>query len=67
LVGEFLVAAKLLIKEYDAYLTLKNYLKLMYLFTTQTSKTMGIQVKTIKQSHKNNPLEDMKEKQKKLG
>jgi hypothetical protein len=39
----------------------------MYLFTTQTSKTMGIQVKTIKQSHKNNPLEDMKEKQKKLG
>jgi hypothetical protein len=59
LVGEFLVAAKLLMKGYDAYLTLKNYPKIdIFVHDPQTNKTMGIQVKTIKQSHKNNPSED---------
>jgi hypothetical protein len=59
LVGEFLVAAKLLMKGYDAYLTLKNYPKIdIFVHDPQTDKTMGIQVKTIKQSYKNNPSED---------
>lgn len=51
LAGEFLVAAKLLLMGYDAYLTLKNYPKIdVFVHNPKSDKTIGLQVKTTKET-----------------